>query len=93
MAAKVHAAHILVEKLSQAEAILDELKEGKSFEDLAKEKSLCPSRKRGGDLGWFGKNQMVKPFEQACFKHEVGLIEEPVKTQFGYHIIKVLEKK
>jgi len=93
MAGKVHAAHILVEKFSQAEAVLDEIRSGKSFEQVAKEKSICPSRKKGGDLGWFSKGQMVKPFEQACFKHDVGLIEEPVKTQFGYHIIKVLEKK
>jgi len=61
----------------------------KSFEELAKEKSLCPSARKGGSLGWFGRGQMVKEFENAAFSGKKGQIVGPVKTQFGYHIIKI----
>ena len=89
MAAKITASHILVEKQSQALKIMDELKGGAKFEDLARQYSTCPSGKRGGNLGAFGKGQMVKPFETAAFALNVGEVsKEPVKTQFGYHIIK-----
>ena len=89
MASKITASHILVEKQSQALKIIDELKGGAKFEDLAKKYSTCPSGKRGGDLGAFGRGQMVKPFETAAFELNVGdVTKEPIKTQFGYHIIK-----
>jgi len=89
MASKITASHILVDKQSQALKILDELKGGSKFEDLAKKYSTCPSGKRGGNLGHFGRGQMVKPFETAAFGLGVGeTTKEPVKTQFGYHIIK-----
>ena len=89
MASKITASHILVEKQSQALKIMDELKAGAKFEDLAKKYSTCPSSKRGGNLGAFGRGQMVKPFETAAFELNVGdVTKEPVKTQFGYHIIK-----
>ncbi len=65
----------------------------KVFEDAAKEFSTCPSGQRGGDLGEFGKGQMVKEFEDAAFAAEIGHVVGPVKTQFGYHLIKVEEKK
>ncbi|MHA1230293.1 MAG: peptidylprolyl isomerase [Candidatus Helarchaeota archaeon] len=87
-AGQIRASHILVEKLSQAEAILEELNDGVSFEKLAKEHSICPSKKRGGDLGIFGKGQMVPEFERAAFALKVGEISKPVKTRYGYHIIK-----
>ncbi|MBN2335429.1 peptidylprolyl isomerase [Candidatus Bathyarchaeota archaeon] len=91
MAAKIKAAHILVEKQSQALKILEELGKGGDFGKLAKQHSTCPSGKRGGDLGSFGRGQMVKPFEEAAFNLKVGeTTKEPVKTQFGYHIIKRL---
>jgi len=93
MVSQVHAKHILVEKHSHALQVLDELNAGKSFEEVAKQRSICPSRKKGGDLGWFRKGQMVKAFEKAAFELEVGKVSEPVKTQFGYHIILVVEKK
>ncbi|MFC1732021.1 peptidylprolyl isomerase [candidate division KSB1 bacterium] len=93
MPKKVRAAHILVKTESEAKVILFDLKRGASFEEIAKEKSLCPSRKKGGDLGWFGRGQMVKEFEQAAFSTPKGQLSDVVKTQFGYHIIKVLEAK
>ena len=64
----------------------------KTFEDAAKESSTCPSGQQGGDLGEFGKGQMVKEFEEAAFAAEIGAIVGPVKTQFGFHLIKVEAK-
>ena len=89
MADKIKCSHILVEKQGQALAILDRLKKGEKFADIAKELSLDPgSGKRGGDLGYFGRGKMVKPFEAVAFKLAVGEISEPIKTEYGYHIIK-----
>lgn len=86
---KVKASHILVEKQSQAFKLLSDLNDGAKFEELAKKHSTCPSGKRGGNLGAFGRGQMVKPFEKAVFELKVGeTTKEPVKTQFGYHLIK-----
>ena len=86
---KIKASHILVEKHSQALKVIEDLKGGKKFEDLAKSQSTCPSGKRGGNLGSFGRGQMVKPFETTAFDLKVGeTTKEPVKTQFGYHVIK-----
>lgn len=88
---KIKCAHILVEKHSQALAILERLKKGEKFAELAKELSTDRgSGKRGGDLGYFGRGMMVKPFEAAAFKLSIGQISEPVKSEFGYHIIKRL---
>ncbi|MBA7673463.1 Peptidyl-prolyl cis-trans isomerase C [subsurface metagenome] len=88
MAKKIRASHILVDKQSQALKVLEELKSGRDFKELARKHSTCPSGKRGGDLGFFGRSQMVKEFEKAAFALNVGAVSEPVKTQFGYHIIK-----
>lgn len=88
MVSKIRASHILVEKHSQALRVLEELKNGADFKDLARKYSQCPSKKRGGDLGFFGQGQMVKEFERAAFALKVGEVSQPVKTQFGYHIIK-----
>ena len=85
---KVNASHILVKTEQEALACLTYLKT-KSFEELAKEKSICPSGKKGGSLGWFTKNKMVKEFENAAFSGKKGQIVGPVKTQFGYHLIKI----
>lgn len=81
----------LAEKKAKADSIRGELvaKEGKNFAEVAKEKSDGPSGSRGGDLGEFGRGQMVPEFEQAAFSQEVGAIGEPVKTNFGYHVIQV----
>jgi peptidyl-prolyl cis-trans isomerase C len=86
---KVNASHILVKTKEEADHCLNLVKLGQSFEAHATEKSLCPSRKRGGSLGWFGRGQMVREFEQACFSDKKGMIVGPIKTQFGWHIIKI----
>jgi peptidyl-prolyl cis-trans isomerase C len=85
---KIRTSHILVEKQSLALKLQEEIKAGGDFVALAKKYSTCPSGKRGGDLGVFGRGQMVKEFEQAAFALEVGQMSDPVKTQFGYHLIK-----
>ena len=90
MANKIRCAHILVEKLSVAQEVLQKLNSGESFGKLAEQYSIDGSRKRGGDLGEFGKGMMVKEFEQAAFALEKGQVSGIVKTQFGYHIIKRL---
>lgn len=87
---KVKASHILVEDEAKAKELKAKL-DTESFEELAKQNSICPSKERGGDLGFFQKGQMVPEFEQAAFSMKVDEISEPVKTQFGYHIIKVTD--
>lgn len=89
MTDKIKCSHILVNKQSEALSIIERLKKDESFDKLAKELSIDKgSGKRGGDLGFFGRGVMVKHFEVAAFKLEKNQISEPVKTQFGYHIIK-----
>ena len=88
----VRAKHILTDSKEKCDAILAAIQSGEtSFEDAAKEKSTCPSGAKGGDLGEFGKGQMVKEFDEAVFTAEVGKIIGPVKTDFGYHLICVDE--
>ncbi|NQT62763.1 MAG: peptidylprolyl isomerase [Candidatus Marinimicrobia bacterium] len=82
------ASHILVKNRSLAEELFKRIQKGARFEQLAKEYSTCPSKSKGGDLGWFGTGQMVKPFEDAVRKMGRGRASKPVSTQFGYHIIK-----
>jgi parvulin-like peptidyl-prolyl isomerase len=91
MSNKVHCAHILVKTEKEVNKVLERIKKGEKFSAIAKEVSLCPSKKRGGDLGTFGRGQMVKVFEKAAFALNKGEISEIVKTQFGFHIIKRLE--
>ena len=86
------ASHILVEDEEKAKEAKSRLNDEK-FEDVAKEISTCPSSQNGGDLGSFSTGQMVPEFDQALEKMEVGTISDPVKTQFGYHIIKLVDKK
>ncbi|MGE9881155.1 peptidylprolyl isomerase [Bariatricus sp. SGI.161] len=89
----VRAKHILVSEEDTCNSILESIVNGeKEFEDAAKEYSTCPSGQKGGDLGEFGRGQMVKEFEDAAFAAEIGHVVGPVKTQFGYHLIKVEEK-
>jgi len=88
---KIKCAHILVEKQNQAIEILEKIKSGEKFGKLAKEFSTDKgSGKKDGNLGYFTKGMMVKPFEDAAFKLNIGEISEPVKSEFGYHIIKRL---
>lgn len=87
-----NASHILVAEEDKANEIYEKVKNGEDFASLAKEFSTCPSKEKGGELGTFTRGQMVKEFEDAVFNNEVGAITEPVKTQFGYHIIKINDK-
>ena len=89
----VSAKHILVDSEDVCKEILAQIQNGeKTFEDAAKESSTCPSGQQGGDLGEFGRGQMVKEFEEAAFAAEIGAIVGPVQTQFGFHLIKVEAK-
>src|SRR6202789_2104144 len=90
---EVHARHILVETEDEAKAIEAELKKGADFAELAKKKSKDPGAADGGDLGFFTKDQMVPEFSTVAFALEPGKISDPVKSQFGWHIIKVEEKR
>jgi len=91
---EVHARHILLETEKDARAVIAELKKGKDFAALAKEKSTGPSASNGGDLGYFKQADMVKPFADAAFALKTGTYStEPVKTQFGWHVIKVEDKR
>jgi peptidyl-prolyl cis-trans isomerase C len=89
---EVHARHVLVETEAEAKEIAERLKKGEDFATVAKEKSKDPAAE-GGDLGFFSRGQMVKPFEDAAFALDVGAISNPVQSPFGWHIIKVEEKR
>ena len=89
MATKIKCSHILVKKQGEALQILERLKGREKFGDLAKELSLdTGSARKNGNLGYFGRGRMVKPFEEAAFALNVGQTSGPVKTEYGYHIIK-----
>ncbi|MDQ0150792.1 peptidylprolyl isomerase [Eubacterium multiforme] len=90
--ATVSAKHILVENEGDAVKIKEEIDNGMTFEDAAKKYSSCPSKEQGGNLGVFGRGMMVPEFEDAAFAAEIGKVTEPVKTQFGYHLILVDSK-
>ena len=90
---KVKASHILVKTEEEVNTLLAELANGGDLAEVAQQVSLCPSGRQGGDLGFFGKGMMVKPFEDAAFALEVGEISAPVETQFGWHLIKLTGKK
>ena len=92
MAVKIKCSHILVSKQSESLAILERINNGEKFGKLAKELSIdSGSAKKDGSLGYFTKGKMVKPFEEAAFKLQIGEISDPIKTEFGYHIIKRFE--
>jgi len=87
------ASHILVKDKAVAEDLLKKIKQGASFESIARENSNCPSKSSGGDLGWFGPGQMVAPFESAVKQLSPGSVGDVVQTQFGYHLIKCTGRK
>ena len=92
MVKEVRASHILVNSEEKAQELFNKIKTGHAFEKIAETESKCPSRKKGGDLGWFGRGRMVREFENTAFnlkKGELGI----VKTQFGWHIIKKTDEK
>ncbi len=88
----VMASHILVDSEEKANDIAKEIKDGLAFEEAAKEYSSCPSNQQGGNLGEFGRGQMVPEFEEAAFSLEIDELSSPVKTDHGYHLIVVKEK-
>lgn len=90
---QVAAQHILVRNAADAMKIKKEIENGGSFEYYAQKYSLCPSGKNGGNLGYFGRGQMVPEFEKKAFSMEVGEISNPILTSFGWHIIRVIDKK
>ena len=91
MSNKIKCSHILVAKQNESLAIVERLKNGEKFGKLAKELSIdSGSGKKDGNLGYFTKGMMVKPFEEVAFKLQIGEISDPIKTEFGYHIIKRL---
>jgi peptidyl-prolyl cis-trans isomerase C len=87
------ASHILVKDRALAEDLLRRVKQGAQFESLAREHSTCPSKSKGGDLGWFGPGMMAAPFESAVKRLSPGSVGDVVQTQFGYHIIKCTGRK
>ncbi len=89
MPEEIHVAHILVKTEHQANKLMHQLEEGDDFASLAFSYSECPSKAEGGDLGWFGPGVMVPEFEHAAFTTKPGIYTK-VKTEFGWHIIKVL---
>ncbi|MCI8483396.1 MAG: peptidylprolyl isomerase [Lachnospiraceae bacterium] len=91
--AQVSAKHILVDSKELADQVAEEVEGGLGFEEAAKKYSTCPSKEKGGDLGYFSKGQMVPEFEKAAFEGEIGKVLGPVETQFGYHLILVEDKK
>ena len=82
------ASHILIKDKSLAQELLKKIKQGANFESLAREFSTCPSKSKGGDLGWFGPGKMVPAFESAVKSISPGSVADVVQTQFGYHIVK-----
>ena len=89
----VNAAHILVGTKREAQLLKQMIDNGEDFAVLARQYSQCPSKSYGGNLGYFKRNQMVKEFETAAFGLPIGEISEPIQTQFGWHLIKVYDKK
>ena len=89
----VKASHLLVKTEEEALELKEKISNGLDFAQAAKEVSLCPSGQNGGDRGYFSRGQMVKEFEDAAFSMEVGEISNPIKTQFGYHLIYLTDKQ
>jgi peptidyl-prolyl cis-trans isomerase C len=92
MVARATARHILVDSEKQCAALKKEIEGGADFADLAREHSSCPSGKQGGDLGEFGPGMMVREFDEVVFSADVNIVQGPVKTQFGYHLLEVTSR-
>ena len=89
---RAQARHILVEDEKSCEELKTEIESGADFSQVAKKHSTCPSSQKGGDLGEFGKGDMVPEFDQVIFNGELGKVHGPVKTQFGYHLIEITKR-
>ncbi len=90
--ATASARHILVDTEEQCQDLKNQIDEGADFAELAKKHSSCPSGQKGGELGQFGPGMMVKEFDEVVFSAEVNVVQGPVKTQFGYHLLEVTER-
>ncbi len=90
--ARATARHILVETQEQCESLKKEIEAGADFAEIAKQHSRCPSGAQGGDLGSFGRGQMVKEFDEVVFNQELNKVHGPVKTQFGYHLLEITSR-
>ena len=90
--AQATARHILVESEEECNALKAEIENGATFESIAQAKSQCPSGSAGGDLGSFGPGQMVPEFDKVVFSADIGVVQGPVKTQFGYHLLEVTSR-
>ena len=90
--AQASARHILVETESQCNDLKQQIESGSDFAEIAATHSLCPSGKQGGNLGTFGRGQMVPEFDSVVFNGEVGTVHGPVQTQFGYHLLEILSR-
>lgn len=91
--ARAQARHILVDNQIVCEDLKQQIADGADFGDIARNHSLCPSKGNGGDLGEFGRGQMVPEFDQAVFSGKVGEVQGPIQTQFGYHLLEVLSRE
>lgn len=91
--AQASARHILVDTEAKANELKASIENGADFAQLAKENSSCPSSRQGGDLGTFGRGQMVREFDEVVFSAPVGVVQGPVKTQFGYHLVEVTDRQ
>lgn len=89
---KATARHILVDDEAQCQSLKDEIAGGADFAELARQHSSCPSGQQGGDLGEFGPGMMVKEFDEVVFSADIGTVQGPVKTQFGYHLLEVTSR-
>jgi len=90
--AKASARHILVDTEEQCNDLKNQIEAGADFAEIAAEHSSCPSGKKGGDLGEFSPGQMVKEFDEVVFSAELNQVHGPVKTQFGYHLLKITSR-
>ena len=90
--ATASARHILVDSESECEQLKQEIAAGADFAEMARQHSSCPSGKQGGELGEFGRGQMVREFDEVVFTGELNTVHGPVKTQFGYHLIEITSR-
>jgi len=90
---QAHALQILVTTAEEAKSLLDQIRKGASFEDLAKSHGRSPDARRGGDLGWFARGTMPKPFDEACFSLKPGQVSGVVQSSYGYHLFKLLARR
>jgi len=91
--AQASARHILVDSEEKCKALKAEIENGADFAQIARDNSSCPSSRDGGNLGTFGRGQMVREFDEVVFSAPVGVVQGPVKTQFGYHLVEVTDRQ